>query len=177
MDVNALPMISNEDIEANGLDWSMANDIKLKTSVPVIVNTDTSDGNGVHWISMVKLKSKNGKEIFIYDPLGAKNMRGSSDGRLTDKILYDSIQRNGPFEPSNIHIYGPRTQKIGNTLCGWYSMFVASQIKKQLKEIPDTTASELATMIKNLFDQGATARNIRIMHDGFKATRISDAKP
>ena len=43
-------LINSEDIKRNNLKWSMVDNIKLSYKEPLIMNTDISSGQGIHWI-------------------------------------------------------------------------------------------------------------------------------
>ena len=43
-------LINSNDINKNNLKWSMVDNIKLSYKEPLIMNTDISNGQGIHWI-------------------------------------------------------------------------------------------------------------------------------
>ena len=154
-------MISSRDIEANGFEWSYANTIpSLRIGKPIIVNTDLDGGPGIHWITLVKLA--NGV-TYIYDPLGARNQRVSSDGtRTTDTIT----------KGKRVVFYPYASQRASTTRCGWFALYVANLIRKFMRANPVSamrklSAIDITNMIKERFGKSADKKDEEVLASGF----------
>jgi hypothetical protein len=151
-------MISSRDIEANGFEWSYANTIpSLRIGKPIIVNTDLDGGPGIHWITLVKLA--NGV-TYIYDPLGARNQRVSSDGtRTTDTIT----------KGKRVAYYPYASQRASTTRCGWFALYVANLIRKLHRGNRTSTPSaiDITNMIKEHFGRSADKKDEEVLASGF----------
>lgn len=86
---------------------------KLPAKVPVLINTDHENGEGIHWITAYKSSSG----VFVYDPLGARNKR------TNNRLIMDSLRKSGP-----IHLYIGKDQSNSSNLCGWLSLLVAGYL-------------------------------------------------
>lgn len=106
---------------------------KLKQYKPLIVNTDDSNGGGIHWVLFYPLFEK----VFIFDPLGkqSKSIAGQWQGN----------------PPSNSHFYRGKIQNNSSVLCGYYVLHIAKLFKKK----QPTTIKECARIIEDEF--GLTA--------------------
>ena len=164
MVVNARPMINSADIERNGYVWAMADTLDLpEVGEPAIVNTDIKGGQGVHWLCIARTR---GDKCFIYDPLGASNVRGASTGEKTDTALWRSLIESG-IDPNGVEIYRHKSQKSGNSLCGWHSLYVASIIKKNLARHPNASPQDLGALVAHKLDKRASEHNIEVLHRAF----------
>lgn len=175
-------MINSDDIERNGYHWTMVDEI-AKTikenpemaTRPFIINTDSSDGTGVHWIACVITKD----DILVYDPLGMKNERMTSDYEKIDNLILSQLRdalkylKRDPDTPVKIFRY--QNQYAGNTLCGYHSLYICSLISKMMKRRDSfkrrVNADILAGMIKKKMgsrpNKGATLR----MYKAFTQSR------
>lgn len=109
-------LINSGDIERNGLKWSSVDTIDnlLNQEEAFVVNTDISTGSGIHWIVMKVFDNT----VFIIDPLGPRNYRPY------DETMFETIHNNG-MRPQ---FYPGSMQFKTNSLCGWFSIFMAKEI-------------------------------------------------
>lgn len=116
-------MITSLDIERNGFRWFNIDTIPsaLPVGEAVIVNTDRSSGNGVHWMTLVRL---NEKTYYLFDPLGPKNERVESDGSAdVDRLLARAVR------PGIVNHYPHAVQQHSDVLCGFHALYVAGLIR------------------------------------------------
>lgn len=99
-----------------------------------ILNTDLSDGLGIHWISCKKLEKSN--IIYIYDSLGKNN------NRIYDNLMFQKIKQCN-YKP---YLYDNKSQYNSSNWCGWYSVLCCKYLT-QCK-----TINECNKMIDYLFD-------------------------
>jgi hypothetical protein len=117
---------------------------------PIIVNTDTNHGPGVHWICVVNLPND---ILYVYDPLGKSNQRVDSNGEDVSYYL---------DEYHNIYYYPYPSQMTSSTQCGWFSIYVADLIKKYKKSIH--SSSDLDALIQSKFGKTADPGDQRLIH-------------
>ncbi len=90
---------------------------------PIIVNTDTSNGPGVHWI--VALRLPNG-EPYVYDPLGPQN------NRIGSQMIPADVFPNRAFGQKP-HFYPYRSQLKSNSLWMACNLRCQSYIRRHPK--------------------------------------------
>jgi hypothetical protein len=150
-------MINSDDIERNGLTWSMVDELR-PTRIPSIINTDTSDGPGIHWC--VTFITPDGKG-YLYDPLGKANDRQTTLHGAADPYIARA------FKGRPIHIYGPATQLQSNALCGWHSIFIGRTLIDYLERFPRATSTEIDKVIETQFGKHADQKNVDILYHAF----------
>lgn len=150
-------MISAQDIENNGFEWQMIDQIRIG-KVPVIVNTDTSAGPGVHWIVAVILP--NGVP-YVYDPLGPRNKRMTSNYQNSDVILMKALG-------NRIAMYPYPSQMRDNSLCGWHSLFIANTLKNGLKMGLIKNQKDADALIQAYFGKSADRADIEVLRRAFQ---------
>lgn len=118
-------MINSDDIERNGFKWYSANNIprNIKDGDVFIVNTDTSDGQGIHWMTVCK----RGNNIYLFDPLGANNPRDN------DEIIQHTLSLSG-----NLHVISKKAQGNTANICGWIALLAGAIWKKYPYDDPLT---------------------------------------
>lgn len=126
---------------------------EIKTNEPIIVNTDTDDNNGVHWIVIVERPTQ---KLYIYDPLGKKNKRVNSQGQSVNTFL--SGGRFYPYE----------SQLKTTTNCGYFAIYVAKLLKEYLDENPNATNGELDNIIINKFGTSADFGDAKLVKKNLK---------
>jgi hypothetical protein len=152
-------MISSRDIEANGLTWTMI-DKFVPSRTPVILNTDLAANPGNHWIVAFIHRGIG----YVADPLGKDNIRGTSDGRASDPILRKAFSRVGIDE---VHLYPYSMQLASSTLCGWFSIYIATMLKKYIHRYPTATVAELDRVIQSRFGKTADRGDERTLEKAF----------
>jgi hypothetical protein len=122
--------LNARDIERAGFKWAYADQANRKLNTmplgePLIVNTDSTGGPGVHWVVMVRQYEEMGTKpaVFLYDPLGDDNERLTSDGKPS-KLKYDLL-------------YGPASQLASTDHCGYFAIYVADLIRKDRSKTAD----------------------------------------
>lgn len=130
-------------------DLALATISHRKIGKPLIVNTDTSGNRGVHWIVMCRLK----KGLYVFDPLGPRNQRLSSDYVPIDQLIMTA----------DTHIYPWATQLKSSSACGWHSIAVASMIRDYVQSHHLATASELDTLIASKFGHRADKKDEKLV--------------
>jgi len=126
------------------------------TGFPIIVNTDTSNGPGVHWI--VALRLPNG-EPYVYDPLGPQNNRIGSQMIPADVFL----NRDFGEKP---HFYPYRSQLKSNSLCGWHAIYVANLITEGIQNGLESP-QEIDRLIESKFGRTADGGDVRLLETVF----------
>lgn len=120
-------MINSNDIVRNGIQWGSVDNFvgKLKDRIPMVVNTDVSNGSGIHWICVILVDGT----VYIIDSLGPSNFRPYDNLMLTNlaQAGYDYAFYDGRFQWDN------------DSLCGWFAIYVA----KVLKDSPDRLTPKL----------------------------------
>ena len=134
--------VTASDVMMSGFRWSYADKAyqqlnTLAIGEPLIVNTDTTGGPGVHWVTLVKLP---GNKIYLYDPLGPDNERVTSDG-IPINLRFDYI-----------YPYKSQLQSTGH--CGYFAIYVARLIRK-LARLNRLTALTLTDTIQSEFGRSA----------------------
>jgi len=146
-------MISSEDIEKNGLPYGMVDTFVLYQG-PIVVNTDTSNNGGIHWFVLAQLPDNS---IYMFDPLGPKNLRRTSDGHYSDHILKHRL------EGMLIHKFPYQIQHKSSTLCGWYSIYIAQVIRTLLNEFPKLKHQQITAAIESQFGRKPSQKDIDIL--------------
>ena len=105
--------ITSNDLKHHGQPWVMADEIadKLQDGQPLVVNTDLSGGQGIHWITLFKM----GNKTLIFDPLGPENRRDN------DGVIREQIKRTG----SDAELMSIRVQAKKSSHCGFFSLAAA----------------------------------------------------
>jgi hypothetical protein len=116
-----------------GFKWSYADqaDRRLRSLAigePLIVNTDLTGGEGVHWVVLTRLS---GGHIYLYDPLGPSNDRVASDGSAVDL----------PYT----HIYPYESQLSSTGHCGYFAVYVARIIRRLMRAAGNRDDSQSRT--------------------------------
>lgn len=115
----------------------------LKQDDAFIVNTDKSNGEGIHWIVMFPQDDK----LFIVDSLGKKNERPY------DKIMFNTIRKHG-LKP---YFYHDSFQYADNSMCGWFAIYVS-------KLINANKDADLSQMLDDIFkNNGADDKDIEVL--------------
>jgi len=156
-------MISSADIEENHLQWTMI-DKFVPTRTPIVLNTDTSSGPGIHWI-VAFIHQGSG---YVFDSLGPHSYRGTSDGQPSDPILRGAFSQVGV---KKIHFYPYTSQLESSSLCGWFAIYSASMIRKYLSSYPHASASELDAIIESRFGTSADGGDERVLEAAFTPSR------
>ena len=74
-----------EDIEIHGLEIYMKDEIKkIKNAIPYILNLDSSENEGTHWVALRKMN----KIIYYFDPYGYPPPQEIIDLSLGESIIY-----------------------------------------------------------------------------------------
>lgn len=79
-----------------------------------IMNTDTSQGSGIHWIVLMPIDN----EVFIVDSLSPSNPRPN------DRLMFGTIAKYG-MHPI---FYDGEFQYMDDSMCGWYAIYVATKL-------------------------------------------------
>lgn len=163
-------MINGNDIDRNGIEWHMVDDYHPTSKlIPIIINTDTSDGQGVHWIVGVIIHSSPNSthkyEGYIYDPLGAKNNRVTSKGEPIDQYLHRAFEE--ATGNDHIHFYPYPSQLPTNSLCGWHSIYIATILRDYLKRYPHSSSSDLDKVIETQFGKSADKEDVAVLYRAF----------
>lgn len=150
---NDIPLVSNELIEHYGLKWCCVDELSknIQCRVPVVVNTDVSTGPGIHWICMVEID----KNMFIIDPLGHDNYR------LYDDMMFKQIREAG-LKPV---FYSGRFQFKDSTVCGYYSMLIANELKKLKRRNHYYTMQDANELVKGIFGKTADVGDLQTIVD------------
>lgn len=112
-----------------------------------IINTDKSDGAGIHWITMYPKDNT----LYIIDSLGKNNERPY------DKIMFKIIKQHG-LKPV---FYHDNFQYADNSHCGWYAIYVAKLINKNKD-------ADIFEMLDDVFGaNGADDNDIKVLEEAF----------
>ena len=129
----------------------MADDIpEFVDKEPIIMNTDLSDGQGIHWIVLFPFNGT----VYIFDSLGKNNIR------MNDKIMFEQIKEQG----YNYKFYPYSYQYRDDSLCGWFSIFVASVLKKHSSSISE---NNVFSIIHTIFNDDADDDDILVLMKAF----------
>ena len=111
-------------------------------------NEDTAG----HWMVVIKL---NENEIFIFDPLGKKN--------VSQIMNFDVFQNQ--LSKYEVTIYPYQLQSTSSSLCGWFSIICS----KLLKDSPiELTPKSCVKLINELFpSKTPTNANAKILIKAF----------
>lgn len=145
-------MINSDDIIRNGFDWGSVDNFagKLKDREPIIVNTDISSGQGIHFFTVIPIDDV----LFIIDSLGTNNYRPYDD------IMFREIEQTG-LRPV---FFNGRMQFDNDSLCGWFSLFNAYLLKNYQGHLTLAIANKL---IENAFGHTADDGDIHKLIDMF----------
>lgn len=122
----------------------------LNENEAFIVNTDLSSGSGIHWIVIYR----NNDNLLIIDPLGKKNYRPY------DAIMFKTIKDVG----LKYKFFDDDIQYSNNSLCGWYSIYVAKLINKN----KDKSINEIIDILNSKFkSNGADDDDEKILEKSF----------
>jgi hypothetical protein len=143
-------MISSIDIKKNGIKWASADNFTkiLKDREAVIINTDISIGQGIHWIVLYPYENI----CLIVDSLGKNNNRNNNS------LILQTIKENN-LKP---YIYDGEFQYKDNTLCGWYAIYISNLINQHKADIRTTIK-----MINQIFGRTADDDDIKVLIDAF----------
>jgi hypothetical protein len=141
-------LINGDDITKNKLKWAMMDTFGkfLKSSDAFVVNTDTSQGSGIHWITMF---ARN-RVCYIIDSLGPNNERPNDD------MMFETIEKAG-LKPK---LYPYPFQYLDNSFCGWFAIYVAKLINKNKN-------SDVVKLVYDVFGNSADDGDIQKLIDGF----------
>jgi hypothetical protein len=137
-------LINGDDIHLNKIKWASVDNFAhlLKSQDAFIINTDLSSGPGIHWITLVNRN----KMVHIVDSLGKNNHR-----------QYDDIMKQ-QLKGYDYQFYDGYFQKIDNTMCGYFAIFVA----KLINSLPDKDPFQL---VESVFGRTADAGDIlKLVH-------------
>jgi hypothetical protein len=147
-------LINNSDIEQNGLIWASIDNFKnkLKDGLPIIINTDVSTGQGIHWIVLTKI----GSNVFIIDSLGRLNKRDNQD--ILDKTLKE-------LNLTPIY-YNGAMQYMDSNLCGYFSIINAYNILK----LNELSIKNITKMLDDMYgaDRIPDEGDIKVILEHFK---------
>lgn len=128
-------LISDEDIQKNGLDVAMVDNFELKDKKPIIINTDVSTGQGIHWITLMPFF--NDGVCMVIDSLGPNNFR------RYDQIMYDRIASYG----LKSLFYEGSFQYLDSSQCGFFAIMVA----QKLKQMKNPSIEKVVSLLDRLF--------------------------
>jgi len=133
---------------------SVDQNYNLKLYQPLIVNTDVSTSQGIHWIIIYPLQSTN----VIIDPLGPDNFRPY------DKDMFNQLQQ--------YQFYNGSFQLEDSSLCGWFAMAVV----KMLKQYRPTTPQAVFKLLDSYFgtDRTADANDEQVLLQFFDLKQIDE---
>jgi hypothetical protein len=152
-------MITNDDIEKLGYNWSMV-DMYEPIEEPIILNTDTSANHGVHWMTAIAIDGA----LYIYDPLGPHNDRVTSLREPIDNKLRKIARDNG----LRLYFYPHASQMRDNQLCGYHALYVAQLIKRALDGGIALNPSKIDGAIRKVFGRGADLGDIDVLRRAFE---------
>jgi len=137
----------------------MADTLDAPKGKAVLCNTDIHTGNGIHWIVVLPVSRD---FAYIFDPLGANNVRVSSNGLQTTNTI---VRNTGAM---NVHFFPYRVQDKGNSLCGWYSIYVARLFNDFIQRGGEPSAANLDSLVISQFGKSATRDDILKLARAFK---------
>ena len=142
LDVMQDHAVTASEIVKAGFKWSYADqaDRRLRTLAigePLIVNTDLTGGEGVHWVVLTRLPAGH---VYLYDPLGPTNDRVTSDGTPSDL----------PYT----HTYPYESQLSSTGHCGYFAVYVA-RIIRRIARHTQLTPLAMTNAIKAEFGRSA----------------------
>lgn len=152
-------MINSDDIERLGYKWSMIDKYK-PTDEPVILNTDTSENSGVHWMTAIAIDGT----LYIYDPLGPRNERVTSQYEKIDLNLEYIARTNG----LSLHFYPHASQMLNNQLCGYHALYVAQLIKRAIDQGVALTPAKIDGAIRKVFGCNADMSDVHLLEREFE---------
>lgn len=141
-------LISSKDIENNNIQWGSVDNFKLIKNKAIIINTDLSKNQGIHWIVLCLLDDD---DIYIIDSLGKHNKR------TFDNIMYKRLYSH------KIHFFPYSHQYKDNSLCGWHAITTAKYINKNR-----ILTQELCyNVVKKLWGNSADDDDIKLIIEKF----------
>jgi hypothetical protein len=146
-------IVTSQDIEKSGLGWASIDNFELVQNEPIVVNTDSSNGTGIHWVVMVKL---NPRTMYIFDPLGPTNIRTTSTGEKADPLMIHRAKQQGI---KTIYYYPHKLQMKDSFHCGQFSQMVAKIIEQYLASSKGVGSLELDDLINEFFDKRPDMNN------------------
>jgi hypothetical protein len=148
-----------------------------KTKLGIVINTDSSEGSGEHWITLyVDIENH---FIFYLDSAG--NTIPKEVKALKDRIIKQGKQLKEPIV-FDYHTNGHLEHQMGNTECGMYSLFFIITMLTQEVKKPEFGKHEFGkgtgkgTGGQIIEDSDYDKKNISLneLIDLFKKQRIPD---
>jgi hypothetical protein len=136
-------VVSSKDIIKSGLDWASIDNFILGKDAQII-NTDVKNGDGIHWIVLLRLKNDT---LFIFDPLGPKNELFTSFGPA-ESILINRAKSQGI---KYIVKYPKKVQLDESFHCGQFSQLIAKVINEYLDGHQNASPNEIIKVIDEFF--------------------------
>ncbi len=149
--MSKLPLVTSDTIERYGVPWANVDNYgaKLRDGEPLIINTDLSSGEGIHWMCAMPI----GDTLFVVDSLGADNVRPHDD------LMFDIARRAG-LTPQ---FYRGRFQYADNSNCGWFALYIA----KMLQKMKHPSIASATSAIARVFGRSADDGDLRVIRDAF----------
>lgn len=142
-------MINSDDLEKNGVRWSMVDELRdnLYDREPLCMNTDVKgEGTqgGIHWITVYP----RGDTIYIIDSLGKDNYR------LYDNLMFSQMVG------MKVRFFNGKFQYDDDVLCGFFTIYIC----KMLQNNPECDVFE---EVEKVFGLSADDGDIRKLIDAF----------
>lgn len=115
-------LVKGKDIHRHGFEFIMIDELDKLSSIdgPVILNHDTTNGNGTHWV-MIYLQRHPNPVLYYYDPLGPKH------SPIPQRLMDFAARNNIPI------VMSPYShQYVKSNLCGYYAVVAAKVLRKIL---------------------------------------------
>ena len=125
---------------------------------PVIVNTDTQEGPGVHWIILVRLKSEP-DALYLLDPLGPENARVTHNLDDASSIMNQRARQLGI---NQIVAFPFNLQSKKTAHCGQFAEALAETIRDIIKKYKNPSLDLLTDIVANVFGTNAKGGEKRI---------------
>ena len=126
----------------------MADSFEVEPNQAIIINTDINHGAGVHWLVVVN-PMRYPKDLFIIDPLGPENKRGTSNGMSSDDII---ANRAADLGLNRLVFFSDKIQSDNSEHCGQFSEVIATAINELLRESPMANYKHISLAIEELFN-------------------------
>jgi hypothetical protein len=151
-------LVSSQDIAKSGFKWYNIDNFELPANEPVIVNTDTQEGPGVHWIILVRLKADK-NTLYLVDPLGPENARVTHNLDDASSIMNQRAQQLGI---NQIAAFPFTLQSKETAHCGQFAEAIAETIRDVVKKYKNPSLDELTDIMAKVFGTNTKGGEKRI---------------
>lgn len=136
--------------------WCNSNTIDkcLGTNKPFILNTDVSDGPGIHFITCFEYQPN---QLFIIDSLGPKNYREN------DNIMFNILDENN----YDVKFYQYKFQQKLSNVCGFWAVWCCKIIEQLQDEYENVTPQLITKTLVKMVGKTANKKDVLQLINAF----------